>query len=443
MKIFKRKAPAEPPQRAELNASMISLRDKLTEALSGLGGVTDRVSRVRYEPPQPVGQSEIEAAFIYDGLIERWVVRLVEDALAKGIAFPSLDADENKAIQDFLESPRVDFWGNVERAWITMRQNHGAAIWMDTGATDPTLPLQDTEQLRRMIVLDSEQLWGVDVTEFTEPELWMTGTSDVPQRIHRSRLLLFPGRFISGSYRKEKLGWGAREIDRIWEAWLHFKITYLMPANIAMTFEEGVISLEGLNNQLTSEQGRNVVRSKLLDLEGIRSFLRLRVQDSKDKFERQGPPVTGLADIMDVAKKYFVTVTGWPHTVLLGESPGAGLDGAGAGKSQKEEWQRIVLAEQERYLRPVIRQFLAFIAPSLRRQSRLALADLTFVFPSIITESDAERADRQLVEAQRDKIYIEALAVDPEEMREDLTRREVYNLDLTMERPEYEATTGD
>lgn len=440
MGIFTRKVPAtKPATRSELSGSFVMLRDKLTEVLSGLGGMTDRVSKVRYQAPEPVGRLEIESAYEFDGIIERYITRPVEDSLAKGVDFPGLDAEEISALNQFLESSKIDMWQQIERAWCTMRMNHGAAIWVDTGATDNAMPMQESESVRRLVVFDSEMLWGIDINRFSEPELWATGDPSAPKLIHRSRLLMFPGRFVSPEYREKKLGWGAREIDKIWDAWIHFKITYLMPANIAMTFEEGVISLQGLNNQMTSEQGRSVVQAKLFDLEGIRSFLRLRVQDANDKFERHGSPVTGLEGIMDIAKRYFVTVTGWPHTIILGEGPGSGLAGSNAGKSEKEDWQRIISAEQERYLRRPLRQFLEIIAPELRKMHRKPFKDLRFNFPSMLAESPADKADRQLKEAQRDKIYGEDLAaVDNDELREDLVKREVYNLDL-MSRPQYEA----
>lgn len=429
MKFFsKRKTPAG--SRANLSAPL-SIKDKLTEVLSGLGGKSDRVSKIRYTEPDQPGRYSVSAAFEFDGIMERYITRPVEDGLAKGLEFPALSQDETNAIHDYLESTQLDFWGHMERAWLTMRMNNGAAIWLDTGTATPlSTPIRESERVRRLVVLDSEALHAGHYNRYTEPDYWECGDPEIPgYRIHKSRLLIFPGRFISYEYRQDHNGWGAREVDRIWEAWIHFKTTFLMPANIAMTYEEGVLSLEGLNKMMTTEQGRKTVKDKVWDLEAIRSFLRMRIQDVNDKFERKGAPVSGLDRVMDQARRYFVACTGWPHTILLGESPGAGLDGAGAGKSQKEDWQRIITAQQETYLRRPIRQFLETVRPDLRQRYNLPFDNLKFNFPAILQESEMERAQRQKIEAERDQIYMSNQAVDASEIRDDLARREVYALD--------------
>jgi len=425
---FKRK-PADAPQRAELNGRL-SLHDKLTEVLSGMGGASDRVSNIKFTPPDPVANLEFEQAFEFDGIIERFVTRPVEDALAKGIEFTDLEPEEIDALNDLIESPRIDLWGKIEQAWVIMRMTRGAAIWIDTGAPDLSQPIAESERVQRLVVLDSETLNADIRNRYTDPEFWECGEAEVPGfRIHKSRLLIFPGRFVSYRYREQFNGWGARELDKIWEAWIHFKAAFLVPANVAITFEEAVVGLKGLNDKLTSPQGKALVRAKLFDLEAIRSFLRVRVQDTEDTYDRVTPTLTGLSDLMEQAKKYFVTVTGWPHTILLGESPGAGLDGAGAGKSQKEDWARYITAQQETYLRKNLVHFLNVIAPELRQGRAGGFQNLKFKFPSILQESEMERAQRMKLLSEVDGVYLTQSVLDIDEARDELVKREFYAID--------------
>lgn len=416
------------------------IMDKLTEMFSGLGGATDRMSKVRYEAPTPVSKSEVEWAYQFDGLIERYVTRPVEDGLGQGVEFTSLSDEEVKFLESYLK--KVKFWPMVERAWVTARMNQGSAIWLDTGSNRPDSPLgmRESRTFREFVVFDSDALHADLRSQYHEPHMWRTGEPNVPGlKIHPSRLLVFPGKFVSQRHRYHNRGWGACEVDRIWKAFIHYLTAHLTPAQIALTYEEGIYFMDDFNSKMANPEGRQAIKNKIFDIEAARSFIRQRIVDSKDKYERKGAPIGSLDKMLDKSKEHFQGTTGWPHTILFGESPGASLGGAGAGGSQNENWQRIVFAEQERNLRPVFEPYFDFIQPELQRQSGLKFESMEFTFPSILQESKKEKSERENKEADTAKKYIDMAVFSEDEIRENAVKKGVYSV-INTELPEYDET---
>lgn len=414
------------------------LMDQLTELFSGLGGATDRMAKVKYEAPTPVSKSEVEWAYQFDGIIERYVTRPVEDGLAEGVEFPSLSDEEVKFLENYLK--KVEFWPTVEMAWTTARMNKGSAIWLDTNSNQPAAPMgmREARRFREFVVFDSDALHAVMRSQYHKPHLWQTGEPSVPgQAIHPSRLLIFPGKFVSQRHTYHNLGWGACEVDRVWKAFIHYLTAYLTPAQIALTYEEGIYYMENFNQMMASAQGKKSIKNKIFDIEAARSYIRQRIVDAKDKYERKGAPVSGLDKVLDKAKEHLQATTGWPHTILFGESPGSSIGGSGAGNSQKEDWQRIVFAEQERNLRPVFEKYFDFIRPDLQRISGLPFKSMEFTFPPILQESKKERADREKVEADTAKTYVDMHAFSEDEIRDNAIKKGVYSVENT-ELPEYD-----
>lgn len=421
------------------------LMDSLSNAFSGLGGSSDRVHNTRYTLPKLPTTREAEWALQACGILENIISRPIEDAMSKGIIFPHASADEQKALEDFLNDRRIGWWRHREIAQYTRVMNKGAAIWYDTGAIDPAQPLKPGElkRLRRLIVFDSDAIWGEMSSKYVEPEMWCTGQPEARGgRIHASRLILFPGRFISLQHRFDNQGWGAREIDKYWEALMAYLMTFSIPANIASTYEEPVYKMAGLNKNMTSERGREIIQAKAFDMETIRGYLKVRLVDAEDEFLRNGVDVGRLPELMKMAERYMVASTGQPHTVVLGESPGESMSGAGSGESQREEHQRFITGYQDKHEYDQLQKYLEDSRPVLQERYGLPFEDLRHAYPPLYPETTAQKSEREYKDSQRDKVYIEANHLSREESRNELAKRGVYDLE-TLKLPPKEPVNLD
>lgn len=412
--------------------SSITLFDGLAETLSGLGGSSDRLKAMSFERPNPVSQQEVEWAIEFDGIFERFINAPVEDVLANGVDFENLPEEEEKAVEAWLK--KIKFWPTIFKALSVSRSNHGSMIWLDTGSKDNSKPMGKKEifKLKRLVVFDSEVISGQysDGSIYSEPELWDVGDPAVNGKsIHRSRLLHFPGKFISDRHRNEHSGHGARAADQIWEAWIAFRTTFLLPPNIALTYEEGVLGLEGLNQKMTSDAGRELMRKKVADLEAVRSFLRIRVTDANDKFERHGAPVGGLADIMDRGENFFVAQTGFPRSILFGYSKGSNLAADSKGEEQNKLYMRLVRSIQKA-ITPELEYFFGLAQPYLQKMNpAMGFKNMEFCWEKADTETPLERSQREKLDAERDVAYFSngLGPISREELREDLKKRGTYS----------------
>lgn len=413
--------------------SSLSVHDGLKEVLSGLGGESDRLKMMRFEPPQFVTQQEVEWAIEFDGIFERFINAPVEDVLAEGIDFEYLSEEEEDALEDWLE--KIQFWPTLSKALSVSRSNYGSVIWIDTGARDNKKPMGVNEifKLKRLVVFDSEVIQadysGLSIYE--EPDQWIIGDPSVGGKgIHKSRLLFFPGKFVSDRHRYNHGGHGSRAADQIWEAWIAFRTTFMMPPNIALTYEEGVLGMQNLNKEMTTPAGREAIRRRTFDLEAVRSFLRLRVKDAEDTFERVGAPTAGLADVMDRSENFFVAETGFPRSILFGYSKGTGLASDSKGEEQNKLYMRLIRSIQKSVL-PELKRFFVMAQPVLQKTYSLPFKDMRCCFEKGDTETPAERSTREKTDAERDMLYYSG-GLGPvmrDELREDLKKRGVYALD--------------
>ena len=112
---------------------------------------------------------------------------------------------------------------------------------------------------------------------------------------------------------------------------------------------------------------------------------------------------------MQPATHNLVAVSGIPHTVLLGESPGASLGATGG--SQERDWHKTVSAYQESRLYDLIRQALNMITAVLKTDP------VKFVFKPLDAPDMKTIAETHKIQAEADSKYIADGVLLPEEVR--------------------------
>src|SRR3989344_2130142 len=279
------------------------LSDGLYQLLSGLGGNHDKVSQLEHKPHVRLAYSEVDGAINWDGVLETFVYRPGEDALSNGLEYPGLDISKVKMLNKTLNE--YGFFECLEEAYGAMRRTGFSVIWLDTGALDNSAPMSanDIKRLRRLVVYDAECLQADPMgyrSQYSTPKVWIITDPENPYlKIDRSRLLIFPGRSVSPRQRFDNGGKGESEVNRIWEAWLAWRMAFLTVPNVAATYEEYTLYMEGLNKKMTEPNGKKQVQAKLVDQAMTRSFLRVNAIDKEEDLKRIGPPLAGLADMLD------------------------------------------------------------------------------------------------------------------------------------------------
>jgi uncharacterized protein len=429
-----KKASASTKARAKSNRT--ANFDSFINTVAGVGGDYDRRSYNGWEPNPQRSYLRNENDFIFNGIVENFVCRPIEDMLRMGIKWTKAKHEQAEEINDYLDD--IDFWGKVETALTYERLFGGAAIWIDNGDSNHALPL-DPAKVNKIVdlhVFDKEGLVADQYQVYREPEYYLVQCAgqDYGKRIHKSRLLIFPGRLITAERRQNNQGWGESEVERIADALEAFEVTFGTIPNIAMTYEQAVYKFKDLSKKLTTPEGQKNIKTKARMLELVRSYLNASLIDSEDEFQRQGVPVAGLDVVWVWVAKWLVAKSGMPHSLLLGDSV-AGLGSTGNGQQHDINWMNRVGAMQKRHLRKPLNQFFKILLLSGKKLIGFAPESVKYEFNPLKQLSEKEWAEVQKLRAERDAIYLTNSVVATEEIREDLQRDETYDLDDTSPLP--------
>jgi hypothetical protein len=421
-------------------ANVLGIHDGLYEEYTGLGGENDATQKIAFYAPPPKSEREIEDAITWSGVMETFAHMPAEDALANPLEFPDLSNEEIQGILEYFGPDETDLWVRLEEAYATMRRTGFAAIWLNTEALDNSLPMAEGEmrRLRELIVFDADCM-DADPNGYSqydnEPKHWVISDPDYPHTIHKSRLLIFPGRSASKRRRWENRGKGDSEMLRVWDAWLYWRAINAVSPYVAQTFEQRILFLEQYNQKMGNPQGRKNILAKLFDIAKTASKLKIIAMDAGsgsgggERFERAGIPLTGLPDIYDRSERFMVAESGQPYDYLLGKLVGGGLGGKGESDGGEQKYHKYIARQQRKWLARPIQQFLKKAQPELKRIYRKPFESLRFEFAPLRQLSDKEWAEIQEINSRRDKNYLDHSVLSVEESREHLAKDGVYNLE--------------
>ena len=253
--------------------------------------------------------------------------------------------------------------------------------------------------------------------EETDPATGRVWNAPIQVKIHHSRVLRFIGRELPQAERDREDGWGASELEHIWD---ELKKRENTSANIErLVFQANVTTLKsddiiGIMATGTTEAQEGVLRA--LEAENqIRSSYGVQLLGSKDSMENLPYNFGGLSDIYEHVMMDMAGAAEIPATKLFGRSP----DGMNAtGEADLRNYYEMIAGLQERILRPALEKLLPVMAISCWGY---VPEDLRIVFEPVRTmglTEQMEAADRhsQIVERM-----VKSGVITKEQAREELT----------------------
>lgn len=311
--------------------------DSLKNLVANLGTPRDKASHTTYSVPY---LPESEALNAYRGA---WLPRKIVD-------IPALDACRNwrnwnaesgeiSAIE--AEETRLGLQGKVLEALTKARLFGGAAIYIGTGDSEPSKPLDPARigisGIKHLTVLTRRVLQAGEVENDPESPLYgqpaeYTVSSKVGQvRIHPSRLVRFIGaphpdpEMATG----EDAGWGDSVLLAITQAIKQADGTSANIASLVFEAKIDVIKIPSLMQGLSSggEYSRQLLDRLTLaaTAKGINGALML---DSEEEYEQKSANFSTLPEILMTFMQQVSGAADIPMTRLLGQSPG-GLNASG------------------------------------------------------------------------------------------------------------------
>ena len=367
------------------------------------------------------------------------------------------------------EAQRLGLDAKLLEAMCLGRAYGGAILFVgaDDGK-DPSLPLdpEKVTEVKFLTVFDKREAIVKKFYDdplsprFGEPETYtlypqfflnqsgkkvVTGTE-----VHESRCVRFEG---SPTDRRSKLalwGWTYSVLQPVYHVIRDFENLYRSMAYMVQDANQSVFKLSGVADQIASDPDQ--LRTRMQFVEKTRAVNRAVILDvdEQEDFLKVNTTFSGVSDITDRWQQRLSAATGIPVTLLMGRSP-AGLNAT--GDADLTSFYNAVSRDQENELKPrllTVYQLFAKVLgidPDLVRIECRPLMEMT----------EKERSELELQHAQKDKLYIDAGVLAPEEvtlsrfanpeefgLRIKLTQESLdarhESLEMALEKPDFSGT---
>lgn len=392
-----------------------------------------------------LSESELEQLYL-SGLIRRFVDAIPE-AMLRHHPTIKLSAEEDTkdtipSFETFLKD--TQFAPALCEVMRLQRIYGGAGLVL---LIDDGLPAEEPVNLNRIRAvrgyapLSRHELIPSDLSfnDYSKPEFYQITTNQrlspdqegqyLNVKIHHTRVARFDGLYLPWNLRSRNTGWGQSAIEIIWDAWQDY---YSSVSGLGALIGEGdllVHKIPGLMQRMAAGGESDI--KKRLELNNMsRSVYGTMVLDVEESLENLSRNLTNISSATEPFIKQLQAVTGWPASILMGDSPG----GLGKeGRFEERVWASLVEAWQTVYCEGPITQIFDLILRSAEGPAKGKPPEGWQVnFPSVYTVTDEERADLQSKIATSDNTYVQLGVLHPFELRSSRFGGTEFSIDTTL-----------
>ena len=420
----------------------------LVNALTGLGvPAKDKTTATSVRFQSLLTEAELES--LYTNGIPRRYVDAIGDEILRHRPTVALGGDSSSDNSDLLTSfnqalQASQFHFALSEVIKLQRLYGGAGLVLlidDGGQPDEPVELNRIRGIRGYIPLSRHELIPEDfsITDYSRPSHYRITTSQritpeqtsgyVNIRVHHTRVARFDGLYLPWNLRSRNTGWGQSVLQLIWNAFKRYETA--MSGLESMTSDSDVFvhKIPGLFNRIAA--GNEADLRKRLEANNLsRSVYGGMVVDVEEQIDFINRALSNIATATDPFIKDLQAATGWPASILMGDSPG----GLGKeGRFEERVWASLVEQWQEVYCRTPITEVFTYIFASREGPSRGRIPESwSVLFPSIFTQTDKEKAELQQLKAASDVQYMQLGVLNPLEVRESRFGGTEYSLDTKL-----------
>lgn len=420
----------------------------LVNALTGLGvPAKDKTTATKVGFNALLTEADLESLYT-SGIPRRYVDAIGDEILrhrptiSLGGDAASDNADMLTAFENFLRSTQFHF---SLSAVIKLQRLYGGAglvlLIDDGGQPGDPVELNRIRAIRGYIPLSRHELIPEDVsiTDYSRPSHYRITTSQritpdqtsgyVNLRVHHTRVARFDGLYLPWNLRSRNTGWGQSVLQLIWESFKRYETA--MSGLESMTSDSDVFvhKIPGLFNRIAA--GNEADLRKRLEANNLsRSVYGGMVVDTEEEIAFINRALSNIATATDPFIKDLQASTGWPASILMGDSPG----GLGKeGRFEERVWASLVEQWQETYCRTPITEIFTYILASREGPTRGRIPESWAVdFPSTFTQTEKEEAELHQLKAASDIQYIQMGVLNALEVREARFGGTEYSLDTKL-----------
>ena len=406
----------------------------LVNALTGLGVPSkDKTTATSVSFQTLLTEAELESLYT-NGIPRRYVDAISDEILRHHptINLGGDDASDNAdlltSFEQFLQASQFHF--ALSEVIKLQRLYGGAGLVLlidDGGAPEDPVEMNRIRAIRGYVPLSRHELIPEDfsITDYSRPSHYRITTSQritpdqtsgyVNIRIHHTRVARFDGLYLPWNQRSRNTGWGQSVLQLIWNAFKRYETA--MSGLESMTSDSDVFvhKIPGLFNRIAA--GNEADLRKRLEANNLsRSVYGGMVVDVEEDINFINRALSNIATATDPFIKDLQAATGWPASILMGDSPG----GLGKeGRFEERVWSSLVEQWQEVYCRTPITEVFTYIMASREGPTRGRIPESWSVhFPSVFTQTDKEKVELMQLKAASDIQYLQYGVLNALEVRE-------------------------
>lgn len=440
------------PESSPLRAVLDSLTtDGWVNVLTGLGqlGKDKREGAIICADLLPY--NSLAEFYRASDLAARIVDLPADDMLREGAEVRIPDDEEGtEAIDGYLEEREAE--GKLIQALKWKRAYGGALILVgaNDGSADLSVPLNEKaiRSIDYLNVFDAYEArpmaweenpaaknYGEPVQFQINPHIWGAGLKPL-QRVHASRCLVFQGPIVNRRQLRTApsgvaQGWGDSVLVRCGKLIRDYDQAWGGVSNLLHDFAQAVYKIKGLGAALLADKDKSITkRWHMINM--ARSIINaVMIDKDEEEFERQTTSIAGVPETLLQFQARMAAAADMPIAKLFGVSPG-GLGSSGA--SEDRSWFDAVRQKQKRELKPQFCRLaklcmLAKDSPTKGTEPE----NWSVKFNSLWQQTDSEKAEVRLKNAQTDKIYHDLGVASTEDIGTSRWGGDEYGMDLTID----------
>ena len=392
------------------------IRDGLVNLVANLGTGRDKAAHTAYGPPVLTAQDAVNA------YRSAWLPRKIVD-------IPAMDAcrkwrswnGEAKEISALeAEEARLGVRGKLLETFIKARLFGGAALYIGTGDSDPSKPLNPERVqkggLRHINVLTRRVLSAGELDRDPEspryglPSFYTLSAGTQLVDIHPSRLVILRGAEIPDAELAPHMsGWGDSVLTAIYDEIRRADSTSAYIASLVFEAKIDVIRIPGFMSMMADPASEQQVLDRLRLAAMAKGINGTLVLDKEEEFDQKKQEFGSLRDILLAFMQLVSGAADIPVTRLLGQSPG-GLNAS--GESDIRNYYDRIQSIQELELQPALE-----VLDNCLIRSALGTRppEVFYTWRSLWQTTDKERADIGKTTAESIKLINETRLI-PEEV---------------------------
>lgn len=440
-----RKRIAKPTTSASVQPRSYRL-DGWQNVLTGLGTSRDKGTYAEVVPTI-LSQQQCEDLWRGDDMADLIVTALPNDALRETptLTIASIeDATQRAAAVASILAALADLGAKkaVQRALQYERAYGGSAIYVgavDGDTPDQPLQVQSIRAIRHLTVFERRQLTAVQYQEdpmkpdYGKPLLYQVQSFSgvgTGQKVHASRLVVFPGRRVTDRNPTENEGWGDSVLSLVWDVLRIFNQSWLGVGYTMFDFSVAIMKIKGLASILAANSPE-VVATRAQAVELGRSLAKTILLDSEEDYERKTTALTGVPDVLSQLSTRLAAAARMPISKLFGQSA-SGLNATGEGDARN--WYDAVAVYQESDVRPAYEQILKLLFASKSGPTRgIEPANWALKFPPLWQPTAKEQAETRKIIAETDEINYNLGMASSEELRNSRFGGEEYSTETEID----------